>query len=302
MKDQQPRLGMGIILISLATMLFAMGDTVGKHLTMIYAVPLVMALRYAINLGLVVAVFAPRQGRKLLQAHRPVLVLLRGASLTVGSLMLGLALREMPLAETLSIIYLSPFLVMIMAVWLMGETASPVAWIGAVIGFLGVMLIARPSAGLDFWGVIYSVINAVAAATYQLLSRVLTKTETTPALMFHTAWIGLVSFGGMVMIAGTGPMLRGLDWAFVLVLGVLSTAGHFLFTAAYRQAPVSLLAPVNYLHLFWAGVLGWLVFGHIPDKITLIGMAMVALAGAGVALHSHFARVSRPQEVPAPLE
>ncbi len=302
MSHQTARPLVGIGLVTLAVMLFAVSDVIGKHLTMLYAVPLVMALRYSINLGLIVAIFGPRHGRAILRVNRPWLVLLRAASLTLGSLMMGLALRHMPVAETVAIIYLSPFLVMFAAVWLMGEKASPVGWIGAAIGFVGVLLIARPGSGLDFWGVIFSLINAVAAASYNLLSRELAKTETTPALMFHTAWVGLAAFCLMLAVSGIGPLPQGMDWAYVTLLGVIATGGHFLITAAYREAAASLLAPVNYLHLFWAGILGWAVFGHIPDAISLIGMAMIAGAGAGVALHAHFARRATRLAVPAHAE
>ena len=77
-----------------------------------------------------------------------------------------------------------------------------------------------------------------------------------------------------------------MDLALMGVLGVLATMGHFLFTAAYREADASLLAPVNYLHLVWAALLGWVVFGHAPDAVTLLGMAMVAGAGVAVALRA----------------
>jgi drug/metabolite transporter (DMT)-like permease len=215
---------MGIGLITAAVMLFAIGDVASKHLTMLYAVPLVMALRYGINLGLIVAFFGPRHGRAILRVNRPWLVGLRAASLTLGSLMMGLALRHMPVAETVAIIYLSPFLVMIAAVWLMGEAASPAAWIGAAIGFAGVLLIARPGSGLDFWGVIFSLINAVCAATYNLLSRELAKTETTPALMFHTAWVGLAAFCVMLAATGAGALPQGFDWAYIALLGIIGLA------------------------------------------------------------------------------
>ena len=67
-------------------------------------------------------------------------------------------------------------------------------------------------------------------------------------------------------------------------LGVYGGLGHFLFTAAFRYAPASLLAPLNYLQLLWAGLLGWLVFGHVPDVLSLLGMAIVAGSGVLVAL------------------
>ena len=87
----------------------------------------------------------------------------------------------------------------------------------------------------------------------------------------------------------------------LIAMGVFATVGHFLFTAAYRVAPVSLLTPVNYMHLAWAAFLGWLVFGHIPDTISLVGIILVALAGAGNALWNHFKKLPataiEPEEV-----
>ena len=67
-------------------------------------------------------------------------------------------------------------------------------------------------------------------------------------------------------------------------LGLFGGLGHFLFTAAFRHAPASLLAPLNYLQLLWAGLLGYLVFGHVPDAVSLLGMAVIAGSGVLVAL------------------
>ena len=76
----------------------------------------------------------------------------------------------------------------------------------------------------------------------------------------------------------------------MLALGGMMTIGHYLFTAGYREAPASVVAPVNYLHLVWAGGLGWLVFGHVPEGWALTGRALVAIAGAAVAFESHAKR------------
>lgn len=282
----------GILLVSLAVLFFALGDVISKHLTMLYSVPLVMSLRYAVNLGLLTSVLGPRGG--MIRTRRTGLVMLRAISLTMGSLTMGLALRYMPVGETVAIVYLSPFFVMLAAIPLLGERARLLGWIGAGLGFLGVLLIIRPSAGLNSFGVALSLINACCAASYHILSRVLAKTETMAAMLFHTAWVGLVAFLMMIAVTGVGPMPQGLDWVLLLALGVLSTVGHFLFTAAYREAPASILAPINYMHLVWAAILGWIFFGHSPDGITILGMAMVAVAGAGIALHAHFRPDPRP--------
>lgn len=280
----------GIALVTVAVMTFAVADVITKHLTMLYAVPFVIAVRYLVNLALMVGILGPRHGRALITTQRTGLVLLRATCLAGASLTMGLALRHMPVGETVAIIYLAPFIVMMLAVPLLGEKVSLAGWLGAGLGFAGVLLIMRPGTGLDPVGVGFALINAGLAAAYHLLSRVLARTETTIAMLFHTALVGTVIFGAMLLWTGLGPMPSGFDWLLLLALGSLATLGHFLFTAAYREAPASLLAPVNYMHLVWAGILGWLVFNHVPDALTLCGMALVAVAGVGVAVRAQFAR------------
>jgi drug/metabolite transporter (DMT)-like permease len=88
----------------------------------------------------------------------------------------------------------------------------------------------------------------------------------------------------------TGPTFTPLDYALFTFMGVASLLGHYLFTSAYREAPASLLAPVNYFHIGWAVLLGWVIFGHIPDLFTLAGMGMIALAGVAVAITAHYTK------------
>lgn len=280
----------GIALVAVAVLAFALSDVVTKYLTMRYPVGLVVAARYVVSLVLLLALLAPRRGAALWRTDRTGLVLLRGVVLTLASLTMGLALRRMPVGETVAIIFLSPFAVMLLASPLLGERVSRAGWIGAVTGFAGVLLILRPGGGLDPIGVVLAVTNAGLATAYHLMTRHLVRTETTVAMLFHVTLVGTVVFVVMALGSLDGPVPGGLDIGWMIALGVLATLGHFLFTAASREAPASTLAPVNYLHLFWATGLGWLVFAHVPDGLTLVGMAMVGLAGVGVALHARFGR------------
>lgn len=274
----------GVLMVCLAVFFFALSDVVGKQLMMRYPVPVVAAVRYGISLVLLLALFGPSLGSSLWRTERTALVLVRGVILTLATLTLGLALRVMPVGETIAIMYLSPFAVMLLAIPLLGERVSRLGWLLALAGFTGVLLIVRPGSGLPLWGVVFALSNAALATAFHLLTRLLTRTESTLALLFHVTLIGAISFA----IAAT-PDLRTLsalplaDLALMGLLGVMATSGHFLLTAAYREAPASLIAPMNYLHLVWAGVLGWLVFGHRPDHISLTGMALIVSAGAGTA-------------------
>lgn len=276
----------GVTLFAAALLLFACMDTTIKYLAMRYNVPLVVAIRYIVHCVLMVALLAPSQGKQLVQTQRTGLVLVRAASLVIASLFMGMALRRMPVAETTAIVFLAPMLVVLLARPVLGERIGVLGWVAAVIGFVGVLLIARPGNGLDTTGTLYATCVVGALVVYQLLSRVLVTTESTYSMLFYTALMGSIGFGIFLPWSwkGAPPTL----WVLLLFLsmGITGGLGHFLYTAAHRHAPASLLAPMNYLQLLWAGLLGWIVFNHVPDQLSILGMCVITASGAMVAFKS----------------
>lgn len=270
----------GVLLVMAAAFLFATSDVLAKHLAMLYAAPLILAVRYAVNVGLVTAVMWPRHGTTLWRTQRTGLVVIRGLCLALASTTMLLALRRMPVAETVALIFLAPMLTMLASRVLLKEPISLWGWVGATGGFLGVLLVVRPGSGLDPLGVGLSLCNASLAAAYTLLTRTLARTETTMALIFHTALVGAIVFGLAILILPFGGFPALGDLALMAGLGALATAGHLMFTSAYREAPVSTLAPVSYLHIGFAALLGWVVFQQSPDGWGFVGMATIAVAGA----------------------
>lgn len=290
----------GAAFIAVAVLVFACMDAMTKHLATAYNVPLVVALRYFGNLVLLVAIFGPREGRGLITTRRTGWVLVRAASLSCASLFMGIALQLMPVAETIAIVFLAPFGVMLLAGRVLGEKVGLFGWIAAMAGFVGGLAIVRPGSGLDPWGVGCALLGAVSSVVYNTLSRVLAHTERTPALMFWTTLTGAVVFGATLpwSFHGAAPSLP--DAVMFAAMGVFALVGHFLFTAAYRHAPASVLAPVTYLHLAWAGLLGWLVFDHLPDPVAIAGMGLIAAAGIAAALHAHLTTGRAVPPVDAP--
>lgn len=280
----------GVLLIAAAVFLFACMDTTSKYLSATYAVPLVVAARYIGNLLLMVLILAPSQGSRLYRTRRPGLVLVRALALVVASLFFGYAIQRMPVAETTALIFLGPLLVVLVARPVLGETIGLWGWAAALGGFAGVLLIVRPGSGLDAIGVGLVLMAVAMMVVYYLLSRILAPTESTTAMLFYSAVAGSIAFGVFLpwSIGNTVPSL--LDAALFATLGVYGGLGHFMFTAAFQHAPASVLAPVNYLQLVWAGLLGWLTFGHVPDAVTILGMGVVAASGIISAWRS-----SRPQ-------
>ena len=143
----------GIFLVLLAVLIFASMDTAGKFLMTKFNVPMVAAVRYGLNLVFLVILMAPRHGPGLWKTRRTALVVFRGVSLAAATLFAGLALQRMPVGETVAIIYLQGFGVMLAAGYFLGERVSLAGWIAAVVGFAGVLLIARPDGALAPVGV-----------------------------------------------------------------------------------------------------------------------------------------------------
>lgn len=283
----------GVALVLAATFLFAWGDTLGKHLSMLYAATLILSARYVINLVLVLVVMWPRHRSAVWQTQRTGLVVLRGLFLAIATVTMLLALRVMPVAETVAIIYITPVLLLLASGPILGERVSALGWVCAALGFAGVLLIARPGSGLDTWGVALCLLNAVLGTGYHLLTRFLARTETTMALLFHTALVGSVISVGLTVAMGVPAWPGGNDMLVILAYATCATVGHLLFTSAYREAPASTLAPVNYMHIAFATLLGWLVFEQLPDALGFTGMALIAAAGLLAAW-----RASRAPTVP----
>jgi drug/metabolite transporter (DMT)-like permease len=276
----------GVFLFVSALLLFACMDTTTKYLAAIYNIPLVIAVRYITHCLLMIILLAPKYGKKLFQTVRTGLVLIRASSLAIASLFMGLALQRMPVAETTAIVFLGPMLVVLLSVLFLSERISKLGWVAATFGFIGVLLIARPSSGLDLTGTIFAFCVVGALVIYQLLSRVLVSTEQTVPMLFYTALVGSILYGVFLPWSWHGPEPSFWQVLLFLSMGISGGLGHFLYTAAYRHASASLLAPMNYLQLLWAGLLGWIVFNHVPDTLSIIGMAIITLSGGLIALKS----------------
>lgn len=275
---------LGVLLFVFGVLVLACMDTITKILVSTYPPPLVVGVRYVINCLLLVAVLAPSQGARLVQTTRTGLVLVRGACLASVSILMALAFTRLPMAEATSINFIAPTLVMVMAGPVLGERVTARGWIAAAIGFAGVLLIARPGAGLEPLGVLLALGAATMGATYQLLSRVLASTERTMALTFYTALVGALVFGVAAPLLWNGQAPGTGDVLLFLALGACAGVGHYIFTAAHRYAPVSALAPLSYVQLVYAGLLGWLVFGHVPAPLSIVGMIVVVAAGLLITL------------------
>ncbi|MDB5814369.1 MAG: putative permease, superfamily [Rhodocyclales bacterium] len=274
----------GVLIYALALLFFSGMDAASKYLALRHPVPQVAWMRYSVHLLLMTVIFAPTMGRGLVSTRRSGLVVLRAMCLVAITLCMMFALRRLPLAEATSILFVAPLLVVLLARPVLRERIGIVRWSTVLAGFAGVLLVVRPSGTLDSIGVAFALATAFSSTAYQLLTRILSRTDNAVVMLYYSALAGTVVFGLSLPWFWFDVVPSPLDAALYCSLGVLGFIGHLCFTLAFRDAPASLLAPVTYLQLVWAGLLGWLIFSQVPDGYTLLGMSIVAASGVVVTL------------------
>jgi drug/metabolite transporter (DMT)-like permease len=272
----------GILLIVAAVSTFALMDTTAKYLSRTYPVPGIVWARYAAQTLFLIVVLAPRLRLGWLRTRRPGLQLLRGGILAASTVFFFSALALMPIAEAAAITFLSPLLLTAASAWLLKERVRRSAWVALAAGFVGVLIIIRPGGEVFTPAVILPLLTAVSFAAYQLLTRKLAGVDSTMTTLFYSAVVGTVLLAPGLSFYGRVPE-TGFDAALFAVLGVLASVGHFLLIRAFEHAPPSVLAPFVYTQLVAVLALGYLVFGDFPDGWSLLGMAIVVLAGAWMA-------------------
>lgn len=275
------------MLVVSALFLFACLDTTIKHLSADYPVAMIVWVRYLVHALLMSVVLLPREGLAVLRANRPCLVMVRALCLAAMSLFMGVGLKLLPVAEATALGFLAPMLVVLLARPLLGECIGWLRALAVAAGFGGVLLVARPGGALDPFGVVMVLCAAGCATAYQLLSRVLSHSERTLTMLYYTALAGCVCLAPLLPWVWGGPAPGWREVLLFISLGLYGGIGHWLFTLAYRDAPASLLAPAGYAQLLWAALMGWVVFGHLPDQLALLGMLVIAASGLLVAWGAH---------------
>lgn len=271
---------LGVLLILVSCLVLATHDGLSKHLTLLYPVFLVIWARYMAQTVLMVALFAPRMGRRVFHTLRPGLQLCRGLSLVGVSMLFISGLSVIPLAEATAVIFLTPLLVTIASA-LLGERVSRSQWLAVGCGLIGVMIIVRPGGALFTPAILLPFGAALSFTLYQLVTRRLSATDHPVTSNFLTSVVGSVVMSVLVIFNWQTPTLS--DALLMAALGAMAMSGHLLLTNAFRFASAATLAPFTYAQIIFAGVVGFFVFDHVPDIGAILGMAIIIASGLCMA-------------------
>ena len=273
-----------IALITTSVLCFTILDAVIKSLTQRYPIPMLVWARYGVQALAMALWLLPQMGTALLSTRRLPLQLVRAAILPFSSLCFFTALKYLPLAEATAINYMTPVLVIVLAVVFLGERMTRPRIALVIAGVAGMFLIVRPGSEVFQGAALLALGAAVFYGVFQILTRELA-TEDSRVLLFYPAVVGTVLMSAGLPWYGVTISMPWTDVALVLATGLLGTLGHFLFILAFQRAPASALTPFTYMQLVWATLVGWLAFGNFPDAWTLAGMGVITGSGLLIALH-----------------
>jgi len=269
----------GIALLLLSQLLLVAMDATAKHLSQTFPVLLLVWARYTVHCALMVVFFLPSQCRALFATKQLGVQIIRALLLLATSACGLIALRVLPLAETAGLAFVSPLLATILAGPWLGEKVGRAGWFAIFLGALGALLISHPGGHLPFGAILLVLASALSFSIYQILTRQLSRTESTSTMLFYTALGGAVCMNLALPWFWGGPVPSWQQALQIASLGIYGGVGHLLVIQAFRNAPVSTLTPFMYVQLIWATLLGWLFFGHFPDSLSITGMVVIVASG-----------------------
>jgi len=270
----------GIALMVGAMMVVPFMDALAKLLSSRYPVLQLVWARFFFHFLLVLPIALWRHGGSVLAAPAPTLQIGRGLCLMGATICFFGAIRTIPLADAIALIFFDAVIIVILSAVLLKEKVPPGRIVASVIGLAGVLLIVQPGFGNFQWASLLALAAAFFFALYFLSTRYLSG-NTPPLVML--AWQGV---GGFVVMSALVPLVwvspTPADLAMMGALGVIGASGHLLLIRAFEYAEASLLAPFLYTEIIMQVLLGYWLFGDIPNRWAVSGIALII--GVGVYL------------------
>jgi drug/metabolite transporter (DMT)-like permease len=187
------------------------------------------------------------------------------------------AYTRMPLANVVAISFAAPLLVTALSVPLLGERVGWRRWSAVLAGFLGVVVMVKPDAGLFDRIAVIALVATVFYALVIVSIRKLSRTETPTAIVFYYALTSTLITGAVLPFVWVMPDAEG--WVLLILVGVIGGIAQFAMTHAYRLGDVSVIAPFDYMHIIWAALLGFFIWGEVPGNSIWLGTAIVMASG-----------------------
>ncbi|MFN3745479.1 MAG: DMT family transporter [Hyphomicrobiaceae bacterium] len=288
----------GIGLMCIALVLFSALDATAKYIATRSGLPVsqVTWLRFMSQFVLVVLTFGILAVPRLLYSRKWQHQVLR-SFLMLGSTMFNfMALQTLRLDQTLTIGFLAPFIVALLAGPFLGEWIRWRRLIAIIVGFCGILVVIRPGYAALEIGMIFAGISMLCYAIFMLLTRYLSRFDPPEVTIFYSMLAGVLVMAPFAIAEWVSPA-DAFTWALLLSTGLWGGLGHYIFILAYRHAPASTLAPFIYFGLITHTALGYVIFGQLPDTWTIAGALIVIASGVYLVHREHVTAIERRKQM-----
>lgn len=271
------RPGQAIVLVVMAVAVLTFQDAVIKWLSERLPVIEILFIRSVIMLPFIL-VFATATGQLgRLRTRRYGAHLLRVVLNFLAFITYFGALRLMPLADTLAIVFSAPLFIVVFSAVFLKEKVGRWRWSAVVLGFAGVLVMIRPGTSMLDWPVILALLSSVFYALWMLTTRTMAEDESSLGMLFYAAVFFVVAGGVLAPFEWVTP--SGDDLLVMCGLAIVAMAGLLMLIHSYRLAQASILASFDYTSMIWAVLLGWLVWEELPGPWVVGGTCLVVVAG-----------------------
>jgi len=267
----------GIAYVCASALLSAFMSVGIKYLSDFYPAVELTFFRCAFGFIPVALIVRRGGGIKTLRTRRTLGHFLRAAAWTASFLLSFLSLHFLALANAVALSFLAPLFMTVLSVPMLGERVGIHRWSAVLVGFIGIVFMARPDGGVFQLGAVFGIASALFWAIGSLSVRQLTRSETTPAITFYTH-----AFGALILVAALPFFWVAPSWQGalgMLALGVLGGTSQYWATVALSYSPAAAVAPFNYTSMLWAVIMGFMIWGDLPTLNLMIGVAIVIASG-----------------------
>ncbi|WP_274423788.1 DMT family transporter [Chelativorans sp. YIM 93263] len=280
--DGVPANGQAIATICFGVFCLVLNDALAKWLTAHYGPLQIIFLRNLFALPMITVIALSLGGRASLRSSHMAVHAMRGLLMVVAGFAFFSGLKILPLAEATSLVFAAPIFITALSVPLLGESVGWRRWAAVSAGFLGVLIIVRPGAAAFQPASLFVVATAMFYALFMISARWVKRDENVWTMMFYVVLFPLLFSGMIVPFQWSGLALSHIPH--LVGMAIFGTLGMTLIGHSFRLAPAAIVAPFDYTALLWASVIGWLVWGELPDAWTYAGAAVIIASGIYIVL------------------
>ncbi|MEM9967259.1 MAG: DMT family transporter [Pseudomonadota bacterium] len=297
---------LGILLMLGFCILAPMADAIAKLLSNRVPIAEVVFIRFALQV-LILAPLVWSTGRIWLTPARVRRVLLLRTVVHIAAIWTMLtALTYLELADAVAIVFVMPFFLLLLGRTFLNEQVGLKRLSACIVGFLGALLVIQPSFITVGWPALLPVLVALLFAFYMLLTRHIAKASDPIAQQAISGMMAMLILAPLLVI-GTwvdAPLVSSIwptqnEWALLIALGIIGTLAHLMMTWSLRYAPSTTLAPMQYLEIPVATLLGLVIFQDLPDALASLGIMLIISAGLYILMREQ-AISRRPAQAIAP--